>query len=100
MRDPVIPEDELRGLLDVGDAPDWHLLGGRLVKTVKCRDFPGALAYVGEVGALAEEADHHPDIDIRYNRVTLSLITHDSDGITRRDLDLAERIDAVTTGLA
>ena len=100
MRDPVIPEDELRGLLDAGDAPDWHLLGGRLVKTVKCRDFPGALAYVGEVGALAEEADHHPDIDIRYNRVTLSLITHDSDGITRRDLDLAERIDALTTGLA
>ena len=100
MRDPVIPEDELRRLLDAGDAPDWHLRGGRLVKTLKCRDFPGALAYVGEVGALAEEADHHPDIDIRYNRVTLSLITHDSDGITRRDLDLAERIDAVTTGLA
>ena len=96
----MIPDDELRRLLDAGDAPDWHLLGGRLVKTVRCRDFQAALAYVGEVGALAEEADHHPDIDIRYHRVTLSLITHDSDGITRRDLDLAGRIDAVTTGLA
>jgi len=100
MRDPLIPIDELHQLLDAADAPDWHLLGGRLVKTVKCHDFVAALAFVGEVGALAEEADHHPDIDIRYNRVTLSLITHDSDGITRRDLDLAERIDAVTTGLA
>ena len=54
-----------------------------------CPGFPAALAFVDEVGALAEAADHHPDIDIRYNRVTLSLVTHDSDGITRRDLDLA-----------
>jgi len=99
MRDAVIPEDELRALLDAGDAPDWHLLGGHLVKTVTCHDFLAALDYVGEVGALAEAADHHPDIDIRYHRVTLSLITHDSDGITRRDLDLARRIDGVSTGL-
>jgi 4a-hydroxytetrahydrobiopterin dehydratase len=99
VRDPVIPDDELRAALDAGDAPDWHLIGGHLVKTVTCRDFPSALAYVGEVGTLAEAADHHPDIDIRYRRVTLSLITHDSDGITGRDLDLARRIDGVTTGV-
>jgi 4a-hydroxytetrahydrobiopterin dehydratase len=50
------------------------------------------------VGQLAEEADHHPDIDIRYNRVTLALVTHDSGGITQLDIDLARAIDGVTTG--
>jgi 4a-hydroxytetrahydrobiopterin dehydratase len=100
VRDPVIPDDELRSLMDGADAPDWHLMGGHLVKRVVCRGFVGALAYVEAVGALAEAADHHPDIDIRYNHVTLSLITHDADGITRRDLDLAHRIDEITAGQA
>ena len=58
-----------------------------------CDDFVAALAFVGDVGRLAEEADHHPDIDIRYDRVTLALMTHDSDGITQADLDLARAID-------
>jgi 4a-hydroxytetrahydrobiopterin dehydratase len=51
------------------------------------------------VGQLAEEANHHPDIDIRYNRVTLALVTHDSGGITRLDIELARAIDGVTTGV-
>ncbi|MGO9028694.1 MAG: 4a-hydroxytetrahydrobiopterin dehydratase [Acidimicrobiales bacterium] len=99
MRDPRLADDELAELLEGPEAPDWQLVGGRLMKTVRCHGFAGALAFVSAVGALAEAADHHPDIDIRYNRVTLSLITHDSDGITRRDVDLARKIDAVTDGL-
>ncbi len=91
----MLSDTEVLDALSASDGPDWHLIGGKLVRTVVCADFPGALAFVGQVGRLAEEADHHPDIDIRYNRVTLGLITHDSGGITRLDLDLARAIDGV-----
>jgi 4a-hydroxytetrahydrobiopterin dehydratase len=56
--------------------------------------FPAAIAFVNRVASLAEEADHHPDIDIRFDRVRLTLWTHVAGGLTRRDFDLAERIDA------
>ena len=58
--------------------------------------FADALAYVNAVGALAEEMNHHPDIDIRWNRVTLRLSTHDAGGLTQADLELARRIDALS----
>jgi len=92
---PVLSDAEVIAALSAPDRPEWHLIAGKLVKTVACPDFVGALAFVSEVGALAEEANHHPDIDIRYNRVTLALITHDSEGITRLDLDLAQAIDRI-----
>jgi 4a-hydroxytetrahydrobiopterin dehydratase len=66
-----------------------------LVKTRTGRDFADALAYVNAVGELAERANHHPDIDIRWNAVTLRLSTHSAGGITQADLDLAGRIDAL-----
>jgi 4a-hydroxytetrahydrobiopterin dehydratase len=97
VRQPLLGEPEVIEQLAEPDGPDWHLIGGRLVKTIVCDGFVGALAFVNLVGALAEAADHHPDIDIRYNRVTLGLITHDSGGITQLDLDLARAIDAVAT---
>lgn len=99
MSEPVLSDHDLADALSAPDAPEWELVGGRLLKTVTCVGFVGSLAYVNEVGALAEAANHHPDIDIRYNRVTLSLLTHDSGGITRKDLDLAGQIDQVTAGL-
>jgi 4a-hydroxytetrahydrobiopterin dehydratase len=98
MRELPLDAATVTAALEADDGPDWHLVAGKLVKTVLCADFNGALAYVLAVGRLAEEADHHPDIDIRYRRVTMALITHDSDGITRRDLDLARAIDGVTDG--
>ena len=97
MSRPVLSEAEVIAALSADDGPDWHLIAGKLIKTVVCDDFPAALAYVGEVGQRAQAADHHPDIDIRYNRVTLALMTHDSDGITQRDLDLARSIDRIGT---
>jgi len=97
VREPPLGEPEGLGALAGPDGPDWHLIGGKLVKTVVCPSFVGALDFVGRVGARAEAVDHHPDIDIRYNRVTLSLMTHDSDGITVRDLDLARAIDGLST---
>lgn len=99
MSEPVLSDSDLAAALSGPDAPGWELAGGRLLKTVSCDGFVGALAYVDEVGARAEAANHHPDIDIRYNRVTLSLMTHDSGGITQKDIDLARDIDEVTAGL-
>ncbi len=95
MAEPVLAEAEVIAALSADDGPDWHLIAGKLVKTVACADFVSALAYVGEVGRLAEAANHHPDIDIRYNRVSLALTTHDSGGITRLDLDLAGQVDGI-----
>jgi 4a-hydroxytetrahydrobiopterin dehydratase len=93
--EPVLAEAEVIAALSADDGPNWHLIAGKLVKTVACADFVSALDYVGAVGRLAEAANHHPDIDIRYNRVSLALTTHDSGGITRLDLDLARQVDGI-----
>jgi 4a-hydroxytetrahydrobiopterin dehydratase len=72
----------------------WQREGDELVKVVKRSDFVGALAFVNAVGALAEDANHHPDIDIRWNTVTLRLTTHSAGGLTAKDVSLARAIDA------
>jgi 4a-hydroxytetrahydrobiopterin dehydratase len=71
----------------------WNRDGDRLVKRVQKKDFAEALAYVNAVGALAEEANHHPDILIEWNTVTLNLWTHTAGGVTPADEALAARID-------
>jgi 4a-hydroxytetrahydrobiopterin dehydratase len=73
----------------------WHREGTELVKEVRRGGFAGALAFVDQVGALAEAADHHPDIDIRWDTVTLRLSTHSAGGLTEKDLSLAAQIDAL-----
>ena len=73
----------------------WERDGNELVKVVRKYDFRGALSYVNDVGRLAEEAGHHPDIDIRYNRVRLALTTHDAGGLTQKDFQMARRIDSL-----
>jgi 4a-hydroxytetrahydrobiopterin dehydratase len=65
------------------------------VKTWSGKDFAEALAYVNAVGGLAERAGHHPDIDIRWAKVTLHLFTHSVGAITQADLDLAAEIDSL-----
>jgi 4a-hydroxytetrahydrobiopterin dehydratase len=69
--------------------PGWQIEAGELVRTFALADFRAALAFVNQVGELAEAAGHHPDIDIRYNRVRLSLVTHDAGGLTEKDFALA-----------
>jgi 4a-hydroxytetrahydrobiopterin dehydratase len=76
--------------------PDWKIVSGELVRTFQFKDFRAALGFVNRVGELAEEAGHHPDIDIRYNRVRLGLTTHDAGGITEKDFDLAARAEKST----
>lgn len=73
--------------------PGWQIESGELVHTFEFADFRAALGFVIAVGDLAEEAGHHPDIDIRYNRVRLALVTHDAGGLTSKDFDLAEKAD-------
>ena len=72
--------------------PSWKIEGGELTRTFTHKDFREALAFVNKVGDLAEQAGHHPDIDIRYNKVRLGLVTHDAGGLTSKDFDLAAAV--------
>ncbi len=83
----VLSDEEV--LSRLGALPGWKIEDGMLVKTFKFKDFRAALHFVNRLGDVAEEAGHHPDIDIRYNRVRLSLTTHDAGGLTGKDFDLA-----------
>ena len=86
---PVLSPEAVKSHL--AQLPGWQIEASELVKTFQFKDFPAALAFVNRVGSLAEQAGHHPDIDIRYNRVRLALITHDAGGLTDKDFDLAGR---------
>jgi 4a-hydroxytetrahydrobiopterin dehydratase len=88
----LLSDDEIaQGLVGL----DWAREGDVIVTTVVRRNFAEALAFVNQVGVLAEERNHHPDIAISWNKVTLTLSTHDAGGLTQADLDLAAAIDAI-----
>jgi 4a-hydroxytetrahydrobiopterin dehydratase len=74
---------------------NWKLEQGELVQTATFPDFIQTMSFVNQVAELAEAAGHHPDIDIRYNRVRLALVTHDAGGITQNDISLAQNIDQI-----
>jgi 4a-hydroxytetrahydrobiopterin dehydratase len=76
----------------------WDRTGHELVKVHRENDFAGALAFVNRVGGLAERVNHHPDIEISWNTVTLRLSTHSAGGITAADLELAKQIDELPSG--
>ena len=87
---PVLSPDAAQSRL--AQLPGWQIESGELVRTFEFKDFVAALKFVNRVGALAEEAGHHPDIDIRYNRVRLALISHDAGGLTVKDFDMAAQV--------
>ena len=72
---------------------DWKKAGQAITRTYQFKDFPAAVKFVNAVAELAEKAWHHPDIDIRWNKVTLSLSTHDQGGLTEKDFNLAKKFD-------
>jgi 4a-hydroxytetrahydrobiopterin dehydratase len=74
--------------------PGWQRRGSEITRTFAFPDFKGSMAFVNRVAGLAEGMNHHPDIDIRYSKVTLTLTTHDASGLTARDFTLAEQIGA------
>ena len=86
-------DTEVEARLD--DLADWKREGDELRKTFQLASFPHAIAFVTQVGFLAEAAGHHPDIDIRWRKVTLALTTHDAGGLTQKDFDLAAQIDEI-----
>ena len=72
---------------------DWKLEGGEIVRQLEFPTFPAAIQFVNQVAVKAEAAGHPPDIDIRYNRVRLALVSHDAGGLTDSDFHLAAPID-------
>ncbi|MFM2241735.1 MAG: hypothetical protein RLZ97_590 [Verrucomicrobiota bacterium] len=73
--------------------PDWELDGKKIVRVFEFEEFSEGIDFVNGVAEIAEEADHHPDIRIKYTKVTLTLTTHDAGGITEADIELAKKID-------
>ena len=74
---------------------EWSESGGAIQRTYAFRNFADSMKFVNQVAEAAEAADHHPDILIRYNKVTLTLSTHDASGITQKDFDLAAKCDQI-----
>jgi 4a-hydroxytetrahydrobiopterin dehydratase len=77
---------------ELATAPGWALAGGEITKTVTRKDFRDALLYLNAVGYLAEKANHHPDVEVSWNKVTLKLVTHSAGGLTAGDFAMARQI--------
>ena len=86
------PLTDAESSLRLSAVPGWQIEKGELIRTFAFKDFVAALAFVNKVGALAEKAAHHPDFDIRYNRVRLALVTHDAGGLTAKDFEMAAAV--------
>ena len=85
-------EDQIASGLE--SHPSWVELNGEIQRTFEFDDFKAAMKFVNSVAEYAERVQHHPDVLIRYNKVTLSVSTHDAGGITQKDFDLAKTSDA------
>ena len=83
-------EAEIKAALE--SIPQWNEVGGELQRTFQFDDFVASMAFVNRVADAAEADEHHPDILVRYNKVTLTMSTHDAGGITSRDFRLATAI--------
>ena len=90
MATPLSPE-QIAAL----DIPGWTIEDGHLVRLVEAPDFLTAIAWVVAIADVAEAAEHHPDIDIRWRRFTLRLRTHSADALTDLDVSLASRINDI-----
>ena len=88
----LLTDDQIRAALS-GDLADWRQEGTTIVRSVEADTFADGIRLVAVVGALADEMNHHPDIDIRWTTITFRLSTHSAGGLTQNDLDLAAAID-------
>jgi 4a-hydroxytetrahydrobiopterin dehydratase len=77
--------------------PDWSLKGKKIGRQFIWKDFAAAMKFVGKVSKLAEKANHHPDITISYNKVRLTLFSHDVGRLSKRDFSLAAQIDELVS---
>ena len=93
MRREKLSEGEVKEL--IADLNGWQFENDQIKTSRKFPDFAAALAFVNEVGALAEDADHHPDITFGWGYADIALTTHDRGGVTDVDIALAEKIDRI-----
>jgi 4a-hydroxytetrahydrobiopterin dehydratase len=91
-RPAALTPDQVADALET--LPGWSGDTTGIHRTLECASFPAAIAVVDAVALLAEAADHHPDIDIRWRTLHFTLSTHDAGGVTELDLNLAREIDA------
>lgn len=90
----VLTDSEIQNALT--SLSGWKQNGPAIQRVFEFPDFKAAMQFVNKVADAAEQANHHPDIDIRYNKVTMALISHDSGGITQRDVKMANRINQIS----
>lgn len=88
-----LKQTEIRA--ELGKLTGWKLRGKQISKLYVFEDFTQGIRFIDRVARLAEEMNHHPDIDIRYNKIRLTLTTHDEGGLTMKDFTLATRIDRI-----
>lgn len=88
-----LTEDQVKERL--ASLPQWSEAGGVIQRTYQFKDFVQAMKFVNQVADLAEQRQHHPDILVRYSKVTLSLSTHDAGGITEKDFEFARLADGI-----
>lgn len=98
MPDDLLTQDDIDARL--GDLDDgWTGCTDGLKRSIEFADFPTAVEFIGRLAPRCEELDHHPDLDLRWCRVDISLATHSAGGVTAKDLTLAAVIDEVAGGL-
>ena len=90
----VLTDSEIQQAL--GSLPGWQRQGRAIQRIFEFPDFKAAMQFVNKVADAAEQANHHPDIDIRYNKVTMALVSHDSGGVTQRDVKMAQHINGIS----
>ena len=95
-RPPRLPPDELAAALF--GLPLWSGDGEGIRRSVELPGFPDAVAALVRMAFVAEQLDHHPDVDLRWRTLHLTLVTHSAGGVTELDLELARRIDALLPG--
>lgn len=92
----LLEGDALERALDT--APGWSMTADGLTRTFRFGSFVEAIGFVTRAAAIAEEMGHHPDLDIRYDRVRVAVLTHDAGGVTELDFRLASRLEQVVNG--
>ena len=90
----VLTDAEIQQAL--ASLPRWQRQGKAIQRVFEFPDFKAAMQFVNKIADAAEQANHHPDIDIRYNKVTLALVSHDAGGVTQRDIKMARRINQIS----
>jgi 4a-hydroxytetrahydrobiopterin dehydratase len=90
----VLTDEQIKQTLS--SLPGWQQQGKAIQRVFEFPDFKAAMQFVNTIAEAAEQANHHPDIDIRYNKVTMALVSHDSGGVTQRDVRMAQKINEIS----